>query len=147
MAQRTNDPKTRERLQQETGNRQGSAAAQDRTAAGKDRSGGGATPDRAAAAKDRTPGAADRNPGSGFGDRKPEGGDRTAAAQRPAPAPRDNALKGAGNGKAERASIDRGQASRQAAAKPAMPAARPAPKAQGGAGRAGGGGHGGARGR
>jgi len=152
MAQRTNDPKTRERLQQETGNRQGGALAQDRTAAGKDRPGGGATPDRAAAAKDRAPGAADRSAGAGFGDRKPEGGDRGAAAQRPAPAYRDNALKGAGNGNAERANIDRGQASRQAAAKPAarpsMPAARPAPKPHGGAPRAGGGAaHGGVRGR
>jgi hypothetical protein len=148
MAQRTNDPQTRERLQQESANRQGGAGAQDRAAAGKDRPGGGATPDRAAAAKDRMPGAGagDRSPGGG--DR---GGDRPAAAPRPAPAQRDNALKGAGNGNAERASMDRGQASRQAAAKPAprpqpSPAARPAaPKPHGGGG--GGAARGGARGR
>jgi hypothetical protein len=148
MAQRTNDPQTRERLQQESANRQGGAGAQDRAAAGRDRPGGGATPDRAAAARDRTPGAGagDRSPGGG--DR---GGDRPAAAPRPAPAQRDNALKGAGNGNAERASMDRGQASRQAAAKPAprpqpSPAARPAaPKPHGGGG--GGAARGGARGR
>ena len=142
MAQRTTDPKTRERLQQESANRQGGAGAQNRAAAGKDRPGGGAAPDRAAATRDRAPGA-------GAGDRKPDVGDRAAAAQRPAPAPRDNAFKGAGNGNAERASIDRGQASRQAAAKPAArpkaPAARPAPKPHASPARAGGGG-GGARG-
>jgi hypothetical protein len=144
MAQRTNDPQTRERLQQESANRQGGAGAQDRAAAGKDRPGGGAAPDRAAAARDRAPGA-------GAGDRKPDVGDRAAAAQRPAPASRDNAFKGAGNGNAERASIDRGQASRQAAAKPAArpqapaarpqaPAARPAPMPHASPSRAGGGG-------
>jgi hypothetical protein len=149
MAQRTNDPKTRERLQQEGAGKAGDGA-RDRASPGSDRPGGGAAPDRAAAAKDRAPGA-------GAGDRKPDGGDRAAAAQRPAPASRDNALKGAGNGNAERASIDRGQASRQAAAKPAArpqapaarpqaPAARPAPKPQASPARSGGGGGGGARG-
>jgi len=135
MAQRTNDPKTREKLQQEGASRAG-----------------GSTQDRATAAKDRAPGA-------GAGDRSPGGADRAAAAPRPAPAARDNALKGAGNGNAERANIDRGQASRQAAAKPAArpqasaprpqaPAARPAPKPQASPARAGGGGaRGGARGR
>jgi hypothetical protein len=159
MAQRTNDPKTREKLQQQGADRAGTDGARDRAAAaaGKDRPVSGATQDRAPAAKDRAPGA-------GAGDRKPEfgdrGGDRTAAAQRPAPASRDNALKGAGNGNAERANIDRGQASRQAAAKPSAmpkapaarpqaPAARPAPKPQASTARAGGGGgaRGGARGR
>jgi len=152
MAQRTNDPKTREKLQQEGASRAG-----------------GSTQDRATAAKDRSPGtgdrrsgggaAMDRAPGAGAGDRSPGGADRAAAAPRPAPAARDNALKGAGNGNAERANIDRGQASRQAAAKPAArpqasaprpqaPAARPAPKPQASPARAGGGGaRGGARGR
>jgi hypothetical protein len=152
MAQRTNDPKTREKLQQEGASRAG-----------------GSTQDRATAAKDRSPGTGDRSsgggaamdraPGAGAGDRSPGGADRAAAAPRPAPAARDNALKGAGNGNAERANIDRGQASRQAAAKPAArpqasaprpqaPAARPAPKPQASPARAGGGGaRGGARGR
>ncbi len=169
MAQRTNDPKTREKLQQEGANRPGGGkqeradAAKDRVSGTGDRSPGGA-PDRAATAKDRAPGAGDRSPGAGLGDRKPDGGDRAAAPQRPAPATRDNALKGAGNGNAERANMDRGQASRQAAAKPAArpqpkptarpaagpkaPSARPAPKPQASAARAGGGGaRGGAKGR
>jgi Protein of unknown function (DUF3300) len=153
MAQRTNDPKTREKLQQEGAGKAGDGA-RDRASAGSDRS-GGAAPDRAAAAKDRAPGA-------GSKDRSPGGGDRVAAAPKPAAASRDNALKGAGNGNAARADIDRGQASRQAAAKPAAKpqpsaaaarpapkpqakAARPAPKPQAGAARAGGGGA--ARGR
>jgi len=160
MAQRTNDPKTREKLQQQGADRAGggtqdrAAAAKDRSPGTGDRSPGGGAPDRAGAAKDRAP-------GPGAGDRSPGGADRAAAAQRPAPASRDNALKGAGNGNAERASIDRGQASRQAAAKPAArpqapaarpqaPAARPAPKPQASPARAGGGGggaRGGARGR
>ncbi len=155
MAQRTNDPKTREKLQQQGADRAGggtqdrAAAAKDRSPGTGDRSPGGGAPDRAGAAKDRAP-------GPGAGDRSPGGADRAAAAPRPAPASRDNALKGAGNGNAERASIDRGQASRQAAAKPAArpqapaprpqaPAARPAPKPQASPARAGGGG-GGARG-
>jgi Protein of unknown function (DUF3300) len=127
MAQRTNDPKTREKLQQEGAGKAGDGA-RDRASAGSDRS-GGAAPDRAAAAKDRAPGA-------GSKDRSPGGGDRVAAAPKPAAASRDNALKGAGNGNAARADIDRGQASRQAAAKPAAKpqpsaaAARPAPKPQ-----------------
>ena len=139
MARRTNDPKTRERLQQE-GTAKAGHGARDRAAAGNDRPGGGATPDRSAAAKDRAPGA-------GPVDR---GGDRAAAVHKPAPDARDNALKGAGNGNAERAHIDRGQASRQAAAKPAArpkpssAAARPAPKPQARAAHAGGGGAGGA---
>ncbi|MGL6111650.1 MAG: DUF3300 domain-containing protein, partial [Rubrivivax sp.] len=142
MAQRTNDPKTREKLQQEGANRAGggtqdrAAASKDRTPGTGDRSPGGSAPDRSGVAKDRAPGV-------GAGDRSPGGGDRggngAAIAQRPAPAARDNALKGAGNGNAERANIDRGQASRQAAAKPA---ARPAPKPQASAARAGGGGGG-----
>jgi hypothetical protein len=159
MAQRTNDPKTREKLQQQGADRAGggtqdrAAAAKDRSPGTGDRSPGGGAPDRAGAAKDRAP-------GPGAGDRSPGGADRAAAAPRPAPASRDNALKGAGNGNAERASIDRGQASRQAAAKPAArpqapaprpqaPAARPAAKPQASPARAGGGGgaRGGARGR
>ncbi|HYN57944.1 MAG TPA: DUF3300 domain-containing protein [Rubrivivax sp.] len=174
MAQRTNDPKTREKLQQQGADRAGGDGARERAAAaaGKDRPGSGATPDRAAAAKDRAPGAGagdrsfgagDRNVGAGAGDRGAgggdRGGDRAAAAQRPAPASRDNALKHAGNGNAERASMERGQASRQAAAKPAArpqpsaAAARPAPRPQAPAARpaapkpkAGGGGGGAARG-
>jgi hypothetical protein len=158
MAQRTNDPKTRERLQQEGAGKAGDGA-RDRAAAGNDRAGGGAMPDRAAATKDRTPGAGPAERGAAGADRAGDrGSDRAAAVQKPAPAARDNALKGAGNGNAERANIDRGQASRQAAAKPAarpQPSAapaRPAPKPQAGAARAGGGAakgatRGGARGR
>ena len=58
MAQRTNDPKTREKLQQEGAGKAGDGA-RDRASAGSDRS-GGAAPDRAAAAKDRAPGAGSR---------------------------------------------------------------------------------------
>jgi len=162
MAQRTNDPKTREKLQQEGAGRAGgstqdrASAAKDRSPGTGDRSSGGGAPDRAAAAKDRAPGAGAGNRSPGGAER---GGDRAAAAPRPAPAARDNALKGAGNGNAERANIDRGQASRQAAAKPAArpqasaprpqaPAARPAPKPKASPARAGGGGaRGGAKGR
>ena len=152
MAQRTNDPKTREKLQQEGAGKAGDGA-RDRASSGGDRSGGGAKPDRAPAATNRAPsaGAADRSPSGGNRE-----GNRAAAAHKPAPAARDNALKGAGNGNAARANTDRGQASRQAAAKPAAkpqrPApkpqaktASPAPKAQAGAARPSGGG--GARGR
>jgi hypothetical protein len=148
MAQRTNDPKTREQLQQQGANRPG---AGDRQALDKDRPASGGGQDRMAAAKDR--------PAAGGGDlkdRAPQAGDRTGDAARPTPASRDNALRGAGDAKAERAQIDRGQASRNAAAKPASrpqpsaAAARPAPKPQAPAARpatgpkAGGGG-GGAR--
>ena len=119
MAQRTNDPKTREKLQQEGASRAG-GSAQDRATAAKDRSpgtgdrsSGGGAPDRAAAAKDRAPGAGAGNRSPGGADR---GGDRAAAAPRPAPAARDNALKGAGNGNAERANMIGGR-----------PAVRPRP--------------------
>lgn len=142
MAQRTNDPKTREKLQQEGANRPGGGGAQDRVA------------DKG------QPG------GAGMQDRMAGGADRDGSGQRHSPASKDNALHGAGNGGAERAQIDRGQASRQAAARPqpsaqaarpaprpqASPAtARPAPKPQasmgggGGGARAGGGGGGGGR--
>ncbi len=133
------DPQARDQLQRQAGERPGGAAgkdrpggagAQDRMATGKDRPGGGAE------AKDRMAGTKDRQPGAGH-------------AQGPAPANRDNALKGAGNGNAERAQIDRGQSSRQAAARPqSKPAARPAPAARPSpaarpapAARGGGGGH------
>ncbi len=137
------DPQARDKLQRQAGERPG---AQDRTAAGRNRPGAGAE------AKDRMAGTKNRQPGAGN-------------AQRPSPASRDNALKGAGNGNAERAQVNRGQASRQAsrqaaarprpapaaraapAARPS-PAARPAPAARGGGGGGhGGGGGGGHRGR
>jgi len=131
LANRTNDPATRERLKNEGANRGG---AQDRAAKRGDGAGGrdmAANRAGAGGAKDRAP-AADRS--------------------RPAPASRDNALRGAGNGKAERAQMERGQASRQAAAKPAARPApqkaaspraqsRPAPSRPSGGGARGGGGH------
>jgi len=131
LANRTNDPATRERLQNEGANRGG---AQDRAAKRGDGAGG-----RDMAANRAGAGGAQ---------------DRAAAADRsrPAPASRDNALRGAGNGKAERAQMERGQASRQAAAKPAARPAprqtatpkaqsRPAPSRPSGGGARGGGGH------
>jgi Protein of unknown function (DUF3300) len=140
MAQRV-DPKAREQLQRQAGQRPGgTGGAQDRVAAGKDRPGNAGAQNRPAGAKDR--------PNSAANAQRP---------QRPAAPSRDNALSGAGNGNAQRAQIDRGQASRQAsaAARPrpasrpqasaARPTSRPQPSAAraggGGGARAGGGGH------
>ncbi len=135
MAQRV-DPKAREQLQRQAGQRPGgTGGAQDRMAANKDRPGSAGAQNRTAAAKDRPNNAGAQN-------RMAANNDRAASAQRPqrpAPASRDNVLSGAGNGNAQRAQIDRGQASRQASA-----AARSAPRPQPSAARAGGGG-GGAR--
>jgi hypothetical protein len=135
MAQRV-DPKAREQLERQAGQRPGGAGgAPDRMPASKDRPSNAGAQDRMAAARDRPDNAGAQN-------RMAAGNDRAAPAQRPqqpAPARRDNALSGAGNGNAQRAQIDRGQASRQASAA-ARPAARPQPSAA----RAGGGG-GGAR--
>ena len=117
------DPQARDKLQRQAGERPSGAA-------GRDRPSGAGTQDRAANTRDRQTGA--------------------SKAQRPAPANRDNALKGAGNGNAQRSQMDRGQSSRQKAqARPApaartAPAARPTPAARGGGGggaRRGGGGH------
>ena len=126
MAQRV-DPKAREQLERQAGQRPaGAGGAQDRMAANKDRPGNAGTQNRTAAAKDRPNNAGAQNRMAG-------NNDRAASAQRPqrpAPASRENALSGAGNGNAQRAQVDRGQASRQAsaAARPQQ-AARPAPRA------------------
>ena len=118
MAQRANDPKAREQAgtSRPASRPAGAGGAQDRMAANKDRPGNAGTQNRTAAAKDRPNNAGAQNRMAG-------NNDRAASAQRPqrpAPASRENALSGAGNGNAQRAQVDRGQASRQASA-----AARP----------------------
>jgi hypothetical protein len=111
LAQRTNDPKTREKLEQQGANRPGANGAQDRSANRPDKGG----------AAERAPTNRDRPDGSGRATQQ--------GAKRP-----DNALSGAGNGAAAKPQIERGQASREAAAKPASrpqpakPAATPAAK-------------------
>jgi hypothetical protein len=113
-------PKARERLGRQAGQQPGDAdGARDRDATGGDRPGRADGQDRAGAGKDYA-GRADAQDRA-VGDK--ERPDRPA----PGPAGRDNALSGTGRGNAERALFDRGQASRQATARPMPPPTPMAP--------------------